>query len=525
VLITYLGHAGFIAETNEAIVIMDPWLSTTGAFDSSWFQLPRNHHLVPVVHEFLRDTRRQVYVYVSHEHQDHLDIDFLNGLPSRTFSLLLPAFSRPELVARFANYECKDRIFFRHRQQMQIPGGTLTFYVDDSQLNRDSAVLMRAGDSAFLNMNDCKLFDALPGIVRNEGPINVFACQFSGATWHPTCYKYPVEKYESIANKKSMAKFESVARAIETIRPAVYIPSAGPVCFLDPLLFHLNIQPVNIFPRASKIINYLALRLRHSPVFTPEMMPGDVLDAASGRLIFLAEERFDENTADSYIAEYAASYKEYFEERSRFHNSVNHNRVYDLLRRELEEKLANLSLAERVTTPLYFGFGDSEGLLLRVDFGRRAVEYVSAINDSSFYQVTAPAWQVAKVLARDLSWEEFSLTFRIRLMRDPDLYDPILHAYLVMETDDISRYCQLIRDIEAEEERTVVEAGGQEYSVRRYCPHQGGDLSCGWIEQGRFLTCPRHRWQFDLLRGGQCTSNATTIQARSLEHESSASHK
>ena len=43
--ITYLGHAGFCVETSQATVIMDPWLSPTGAFDAAWFQFPRNHHL------------------------------------------------------------------------------------------------------------------------------------------------------------------------------------------------------------------------------------------------------------------------------------------------------------------------------------------------------------------------------------------------------------------------------------------------------------------------------------------------
>ena len=32
--ITYLGHAGFCVETSRSIVVMDPWVSPTGAFDS-----------------------------------------------------------------------------------------------------------------------------------------------------------------------------------------------------------------------------------------------------------------------------------------------------------------------------------------------------------------------------------------------------------------------------------------------------------------------------------------------------------
>jgi UDP-MurNAc hydroxylase len=75
--------------------------------------------------------------------------------------------------------------------------------VDDSQLNRDSAILMKAGGTAFVNLNDCKLFDTLPEIVREDGPIKVFAYQFSGTTWHPTRYDYPVETYEGVSKKSS----------------------------------------------------------------------------------------------------------------------------------------------------------------------------------------------------------------------------------------------------------------------------------------------------------------------------------
>ncbi len=515
--ITYLGHAGFLAETDDAIVVMDPWLSPTGAFDASWFQLPRNHHLASFVYEKLRDPRRSIFLYVSHEHQDHLDFNFLNSLPVRRFSLLLPAFSRSALMSRFSNYKCQELIFFHHRQKIQIPGGFLKFYVDDSQLNRDSAILMKAAGTTFLNLNDCKLFDTLAEIVREDGPIKVFACQFSGATWHPTCYDYPVEEYEAVSKKKSMAKFESVAKAIELIRPDVYVPSAGPVCFLDPMLFHLSLQRVNIFPRAAKIIDYFGRRLRDTPTFIPEMMPGDVLDATSGKIISLAEQRYDEKTVEAYLAEYAASYRTYFEERLSLHSQVDDEQTIEALRIELESKVARLSLADRVTMPLYFGLGESGKLKLRVDFGRRVVEHVCENNDSKYFEIVAPAWQVRKVLARELTWEEFSLTFRLRLHREPDIYDPVLHAFLVMEAEDLGGYCDLLLKIEAEEQRFIVTAGGREHSVLRYCPHQGGDLSCGWIDNDRFLTCPRHRWQFDLLSGGQCTTNATSIQAVCLE--------
>src|SRR5260370_11780432 len=68
--ITYLGHAGFLAETDDAIVVMDPWLSPTSAFVPPWFQLPRNHPLASFVYEKLRDPLRSTFLYASHVHLD-----------------------------------------------------------------------------------------------------------------------------------------------------------------------------------------------------------------------------------------------------------------------------------------------------------------------------------------------------------------------------------------------------------------------------------------------------------------------
>src|SRR5207253_3161805 len=108
-----------------------------------------------------------------------------------------------------------------------------------------------------------------------------FACQFSGATWHPTCYEYPREVYERISEYKLVSKFEIVARAIETLRPRVFLPSAGPPCFLDPALIHLNFERVNIFPHAPKLLRFLAQRIADQSTQWAEIMPGDVLDVES----------------------------------------------------------------------------------------------------------------------------------------------------------------------------------------------------------------------------------------------------
>src|SRR5271168_4316656 len=100
--ITYLGHAGFLVETDQAILVTDPWLSPEGAFDSAWFQFPCNHHLAPLVHEKLSNSRKECFIYISHEHHDHFDPSFLSRLPGKNFTFVVPRFQRAALRSAVA---------------------------------------------------------------------------------------------------------------------------------------------------------------------------------------------------------------------------------------------------------------------------------------------------------------------------------------------------------------------------------------------------------------------------------------
>jgi UDP-MurNAc hydroxylase len=122
-----------------------------------------------------------------------------------------------------------------------------------------------------------------------------------------------------------------------------------------------------------------------------------------------------------------------------------------------------------------------------------------------------------------LTWGNFSLTFRMRLKREPDVYQPLIHGFLVTEAEDLSYFCtkwlEVESKLESKSERIIVGAGGCRYSVARFCPHQGVDLSKGWIEENRYLVCPGHWWRFDLGDKGRCETSHATIDAVALDQE------
>jgi UDP-MurNAc hydroxylase len=521
-IITFLGHAGFCVETEHAIVIADPWLSPTGAFDSSWFQLPANHHLAPLVEEKLATPGKKKFVYVSHEHQDHYDPKFLRSLQNRDFTLVIPKYRRPQLRRELSDYVCADRTAVGEGETVQFDGGELKLFLDDSELNRDSALLVRADGQAFLNLNDCRIFDRLRAIREQEGPIDVFTCQFSSSAWHPICYEYTSDVFNAIGRKKADNKLEMTRRAVEQLAPRFLIPSAGPACFLAPELFHLNFDKSVMFARFPELQAYIEPTCRETGTAPIDVMPGDVLDVATGQVTRYPGQRFEHDRFEEYVRSYAQQYSEYFADRDREHALVDAKRTLERLKEELEQKLLLLPLRKRVTIPLYYGLEEIPGNWLRVDFQNGAVDHASEIGEEQFYRVVARAWQIADILDGNLTWETFSLSFRVRLHRVPDSYNQLIHAFLTMDKGDLYRFCRMVMELEGRKERIQVTADGKTYSVNRYCPHNGGDLAEGRIEDGRYLVCARHRWCFDLENGGVCTTNDSTIAAEETSAEEPA---
>jgi UDP-MurNAc hydroxylase len=509
VVITYLGHAGFFVESDRFLLVADPWLSASGAFDGAWFQFPRNHDLAPIVRQKLRDFTGERYIYLSHEHRDHFDLEFLSSIEDREFTLLVPQFANDRLLRHLDGFACRELIALPNEGSIPVPGGSLTLYVDDSELNRDSALVVRDASGVFFNMNDCKLFDALSVIASRDGAIDVFACQFSGATWHPTCYDYDEQHYATLSKKKAIAKFERVARAIETLAPKMYLPSAGPPCFLDPQLFDLNFEPSNIFPHQERLAAYLEKRLRKRPVPAPHLLPGDRVTITPQEVTHEPVGTPVAEPLRAYLEDYAAQVGPIFADRA--HEPL--PQLYSRLRDALGGKLELFELAARIDVPLYFMLAEAPEQGLRVDFAHRTVGPIPFPEETERYTIVAPAWEVQRVLDGALTWEELSLTFRVRLSRTPDLYQPLLHAFLLLQTENVARFCRHVTDRENDQDRMLVEAGAAEYSVLLRCPHQGADLSEAEPDARGIITCPRHGWQFDVTNGGKCLTNGTSLCA------------
>ncbi len=512
----FIGHAGFTLSHQQSLLVMDPWLSKEGAYDSAWMQFPSNHHLEPDIITEINESSAP-FIYISHEHKDHFDPKFLDQINKGT-TLLIPSFNSKQFLSQVRQLGFRNILELKDDQTITLGNFKITLFVDDSGINHDSGILVQTDHGSFLNLNDCKIFDRLTYIKNKYGPIDVFAVQFSGATWHPTCYVMPKEKYSKISKQKKMSKFIAVLRALQILEPKRYLPTAGPACFLDPDLYSINFEEENIFPSQQQAIDFLSQQKLHTEI--DPIMPGDIYDFRTNQYSHLAESRVNKFNLESYLENYKETYAYLYQ-----NNSPEIKEAFSKLYDALEIKLSTLkkSNAKLSSSPyhLYFTLREMMGheniKWVMVDTKELIIKIVDCLPEKGYYEVAYPGWEIERITKNQISWEDLALTFRAKLNRNPDIYDTLTNCFLFSNAEDLVDNIRSIEKIRNNKERIKINAYGQCYEINRYCPHQGADLKYGWPDGEGNWVCPRHRWTYNLNDEGKCLTSEDSIKACTLE--------
>lgn len=510
--IAYLGHAGFdIRNSSEGRLVCDPWMSDAGAFLGSWYQFPQNHHLADSVVNL--DPEHDL-LYISHHHRDHFDRDFLKRL-NKDVQLCVPRFVRRHFVN-----ELKALGFRRIREMLfgdsvEFHGFRLTVFVDDCYTNEDSGILIEADGAKFLNMNDCRAYDRISA--SSLRGLDLFTIQFSGASWFPSVYDYSNEERDRHSQFKNQRKFHNIANLIKRLQPGLYVPSAGPPCFLDAGLQRFNFGRPSPFPDASEfcdIVRQLPQRFEH-------IFPGDIIEIGSGlepvvtplsgqdATFYLPENK------QRYIREYAARIKD------KCIFSAVGNDPWPKLLSAAQEKVAALQQPLAVPRPLVFSVTGHPTLPDRHVLCDLNARTATAVDDGSLpadiyqYSFTNPV--LTKFFESGEMWEDLMLSLRFRIHRSPDEFDPVIADFVRLQLPDLRRY----PFTHHEEERIRRTIDGVEYEFDRYCPHNNGDLLNADVVDAH-LVCPRHGWCFSLANGGACSANHTTINCTTVDHSGAA---
>jgi len=407
-LVTYLGHAAIMLEAGGTRILMDPWL-TDPTYYGTWWHFPP-------LELGVRDLPRLDYLYISHEHPDHFDPPTLAQL-DKDIHVVIPRFKKRRLYDTLAHLGFRQITELAYEEPFACgaQGPTVHLIRPDRPWD-DSAILLQHGGTTVMNVNDCHLDEATLGRLGREHAIDLAFLTFTGASWYPGCFDFPLaSKIErALYSKRShLEEFVHWAQLLNTRR---VVPAAGNHAFLAEDQLFLN-TPLYANTPAEALD---ALRAGAPQIEGLQMNPGDTWTPEGGhmrrkpapdwsRRQELIEELSRERRArgTEYLAGEATApadlgqrFRAYFNERL----------------------TQNPSAAPSIGYTVWWTVTGAHGGEWAIDFSReRDWVQLDAPQDWNLH-ITIPDKLVWCGVSGAGIWDHIILSFRVRLSRRPDRY-------------------------------------------------------------------------------------------------------
>src|SRR5262249_680712 len=245
--------------------------------------------------------------------------------------------------------------------------------------------------------------------------IDLLAAQFSGAMWYPNCYDYRPEVMEQKVARVRADLLATLVKKVEVTGAKAYLPSAGPPCFLDPPLPQFTDRDPTIFTVWKDVAADFSAVGPGPRVI--ELQPGDALRVVDRvpQLDSNKEPRPTEALVD-YAERRRSEWEAFYATPER---PVTHDEVvayFGTLQRRNQHLLHDFIKTVRFA---------ANGKAWTVHRGQLAEDFLIESEEPlpSDYGLEMSTRVLRAIIDGPVGWEEGLLSLRIRLRRNPDVFD------------------------------------------------------------------------------------------------------
>ena len=271
--VTYYGQACTLIEAAGRKILTDPWL-TEGAYLGTWFHTHVLADAGVTPHTFAKDID---YIFISHEHEDHLDPETLRQFDPDT-PVLICRFPTPRFRDHLRTLGLTNVIERPSGEPLQLGDGLEVTIFGTAEYTNDAALLVRAEGHTVFNETDCKLGYADLQRLGAAG-VDIGFYMFSGANWYPMLYDYPADVRRALTLRRRRALLKGLVQRVKLTRPKIVVPAAGPCTVLDPDLLWLNSPEDGIFIDPDEAVAAVKATVGNDAV---NMAATDVWDSETG---------------------------------------------------------------------------------------------------------------------------------------------------------------------------------------------------------------------------------------------------
>lgn len=421
--VTYFGQACTLTQAGGLRILTDPWL-TEGAYHGTWFHTHVLADAGVTPESFPKDID---YLFLSHEHQDHLDVVTLKHFPAN-IPILICKFPSSKFRSYLEGLGLTNIRELHSGEPLDLGDGVSVTIFGTVEYTNDSAILIEHAGVRMFNETDCKLaYEDLQKI--GAAGVDIGFYMFSGANWYPIRYDYPQDVMVELVRRRRSSLLRSMVQRVKLTRPRFAVPAAGPCTVLDPELLWLNEEHCGIFIDPNLATNELQrAKLSTEPLY---MVATDVWDSRSGfeahapASLRLPRHDYIRDAAERMAPRIAAA---------RAAEPPPHPSFRSLLARHFNELVGAQTqlVRNRVNAKLAFSVIGSLGGEWTVDFSAPGPEFVrEGILPDWNYKIEVEDKLLSPfVSGEEPFFEDLLLSFRFQCARRPDEFNEPLYHFL-----------------------------------------------------------------------------------------------
>jgi UDP-MurNAc hydroxylase len=421
--VTYYGQACTLIEAAEKKILTDPWL-TEGAYQGTWFHTHVLAEAGVTPEAFPKDID---YLFLSHEHQDHMDVATLRHF-SQNIPLLICRFSTPKFRSYLQQLGFSNIREVSSGESVDLGDGINATIFGTAEYTNDSAILVEHDGVRVFNETDCKLGYQDLQMIGQKG-IDIGFYMFSGANWYPMTYDYPDDLMLDLVRRRRRSLLRSLVQRVKLTKPRVAVPAAGPCTVLDSELLWLNTEERGIFIDPELAVKELSrANISSEPLY---MASTDVWDSASGfqpqapASFRMPRTQYIRVASENMASSIAAARKE---------ESPAHPDLPRLLPQHFNALVASQTpqVRQRIKAKLALAVQGPRGGDWTIDFTAAGPEYVrEGILPDWTYRIEVEDKLISPfVTGHEPFFEDLLLSLRMRTSRRPDEYNEPLYHFL-----------------------------------------------------------------------------------------------
>jgi len=230
--VEYVGHACLLLEAGEETIITDPWF-TDPVMANSWYH-------VPAFSRGLNELPRLDYIYISHEHADHLDIPAIRCL-SRDACIVIPAYGDGKMESTLADANLSQSVItLTDGEELVTPGGTtLSLYFADTGSKDSSLMVSHGGTCVYDHTDNWITPEKMTRIAERWEVDTAFQC-YAGVGSFPSYMLWPLDYRVEVGAAKKIQLFQRMKSTVEALHPKAIIPFGASFGYLRPETIWLN---------------------------------------------------------------------------------------------------------------------------------------------------------------------------------------------------------------------------------------------------------------------------------------------